>query len=282
MIGNVKYINDYGGEVEFSFAASIVIGSITGFTENYITPSTSQGFNQIGSTVQGMSVQEKPIVAEGTIMGHADYNAALLLNTILPGIKSKLIYNDTWEMTVYPTQTPVVSKHTHNPAFQFELRAPYPYWRKIKESTTSLSGIEAMFVFWDLTQPYQFGKRIDRAFTTVYNEGNVEIPYTAIFRATALGVKNPKIINAETYEFLRIKRDMNLGEVITVTIAPDGLSVLSNTENVISDIIGRFDIQSDLYRLHPGDNVFAYDADSGRDDLDITIVHSTESVWVRT
>lgn len=282
MIGNIKYINSLGGIVEFDCDSGIIISKSSGMTENHVKLSTSQGFNQIGETVQRTLVQGKPIVFDGAIVGDATERAALMLNTFIPGMLGKLIYNDEWEIDVSTIQTPYIEQYVYNPRFQIELRAPYPNWSNMEETVTSLTGIEPMFSFpWDLTQPYIFGKRIERQFTNVHNSGNVDIPYTVIFTATSDGVTNPKITNAETYEYLQVKRTMSYGETITVTVKQDELLVLSRTGDLTTDVIGWFDIRSDLYRLHPGDNIIAHDADSGKDYLDITILSRTERGWMR-
>jgi len=282
MIGNLKYRNASGGEVEFDISTGFIISEMSGLTENSITLSTSQGFTQIGSTVQGTSVEEKPISIEGTILGYAKDQAALLLDTILPDVIGQLIYNDEWAITVYPTETPYVEQYDHNPKFQFSLTAPYPYWSKAQETNVSLAGIEPMFSFpWDLSQSFTFGTRLSPAFAWIYNPGSVESLYSITFRAMSEGVTNPRITNAKTYEYLHIKKDMALGETITVSITYGGVNVTSDIGGTVTDIIGYFDIQSDLYRMHPGDNVIAYNADTGRDNLDVNVTFNVGTVWVR-
>jgi len=281
MIGNIKYKNANGGEIEFDFPTGIVISSIDGLTENFVNLSTSQGINQIGTTVNGVAVDEKTLTIEGAFLGYSNDKAALLLNTILPEIEAELIYNDEWTITVYPTETPHVEQRDYSARFQFAVRASYPYFSKTEQTTTSLVGIEPQFVFWDLTKPYTFGTRISALFTNVENKGNVEALYGIIFRANAAGVKYPKITNAVTYEYLRIKKTMALNERIIVTIKSDGPSVVSDINDNVTDIIGYFDIESDLYRMHPGDNIIAYDAEEGKGSLDVMIFHNVGTAWVR-
>lgn len=283
MLGNIKYRNENGGEIEFDISAGIVISEIDGLTENNIKLSTAQGLNQIGSTVNSVAVQGKEITIEGAVLTTADskLKSELLLNTVMPGLKGTLIYNDTWTIDVYPTETPYVQQREF-PKFQFTLSAPYPYWSRVVQNTHELTGIEPKFTFpWDLSQPFTFGERISRMFTDVNNGGNVDALYTVIFRAVAEGVTNPKITNAMTYEYLQVNKTMELNEKIIVVITPDGVTVTSNINGVETDSIGYFDIISDLYRMHPGENIIAYDATAGKDSLDVIITLNEGTTWVR-
>lgn len=280
MIYNLKYINDDNDVVEFSFESKIIIGSITGFTENFINLSLSQGINQVGSTMQGQAVQAKDIIVNGEIMGETIAARRLMVNTIKPLTGARLIYNDEWEIKVYPTQTPIIEKYRKNAKFQFILKAPFPYWNKIKTTAVPLSGIEPMFSFpWDLSTTFQFGKRVENYFTNVVNTGNVDAPFRIKFTATA-ELSNPKITNAETLEFFRIKRAMKVGETITVDIGSSGVSIISEFEGKKTDVFGSFDIYSDLYRLQVGDNILRYDADINRDGLEVIIYPSILTVGV--
>ena len=74
---------------------------------------------------------------------------------------------------------------------------------------------------------------------------------------------------------------MALNERIIVTIKSDGPSVVSDINDNVTDIIGYFDIESDLYRMHPGDNIIAYDAEEGKGSLDVMIFHNVGTAWVR-
>lgn len=283
MLGNIKYKNENGGEIEFDISAGIVISEIDGLTENNVKLSTAQGLNQIGSTVNSVAVQGKEITIEGAVLTTADskLKSELLLNTVMPGLKGTLIYNDTWTIDVYPTETPYVQQREF-PKFQFTLSAPYPYWSRVAQSSHELTGLEPRFTFpWDLSQSFIFGERIQKVFTNVENGGNVEALYTVIFRAVSAGVTNPKIENAMTYEYLQVNKEMELNEKLIVTITPSGVTVISNINGVETDSIGYFDIESTLYRMHPGDNIIKSTDDTGGGSLDTTIVLNEGTTWVR-
>lgn len=280
MTYNLKYINDKNEVVEFSWESKITIsdsGSL--FTGRNITLSTSQGFNQVGTTVQGRSVNDLDVVILGEILGETKASRELLLNTILPGRTGKIVWNDLWEIDVEITQSPHIELYPQNAKFSFGIKAPYPYWRMVQGEIDILGGVKPLFEFLDLTKPFAFGERITELFTNVKNRGNIDIPFIVIFTAMD-NLSNPQITNATTYEFLRIIRDMVVGEIITVDLTKRPISITSNIGGSITDAFGNIDIMSTLYRLHPGDNILRYDADINRDGLDVKMSRNTESVAV--
>jgi hypothetical protein len=236
--------------------------------------------NQIGSTVQGQAVQSKDIVITGVLRDKTLETRRQLLRAVRPLVPARLVYNDTWEIIVYPTQTPTIEKSLTNANFQFSLKAPFPYWNNKEGSIKALSEIQGMFVFpWDLSKSFMFGDRVGNEFVNVINAGDVDTPFRIIFAASD-DLESPGITNAITNEFLRIDKPMMSGETITVDITYRGISVKSDYMGVVTDIFGYLDIDSNLYRLHPGDNVLRYDAGENRDNLDAVIYFTTLRVGV--
>ena len=243
--------------------SKIVISTATGFTENNINLSLSQGMGQIGSTVQGQAVQSKDMVFTGMIVGDASAARRQLIRAIEPLVPARLIYNGEWEINVFPTQTPVITKHLTNANFQFTLKAPFPYWTNNTGITAVFFGIEGLFKFpWDLSEPFSFGRKLTQTLANVRNIGDVDAPFKVVFTAGS-DLLNPKITNVATNEYLRVFTPMTLGEQLTIDITPMGVSVsLVDKDGVESDVFNRIDIESDLYRLHSGDNFLQYSAES--------------------
>jgi hypothetical protein len=281
IIYKLVYENQNGRSVEFSKDTNLKISSAAGFTENHINLSLSQGMGQIGSTVQGQAVQAKDMSFTGIIVGETSMARRQILRAIEPLTLARLIYNDEWEIEVYPTQTPVVEKYLTNAKFQFILKAPFPYWNRIEGHTTFLSHIEPVFEFpWDLSQPFfQFGGRREGLFGNVHNSGDIDAPYRVIFTALD-NLSNPMLTNVITAETLRILTDMSAGEIITVDIRANGVSVTSNLFGVVTDKFGSLDIDSNLYRIRSGDNVIRYDAEPNRSGLDVMVLHNALRVGV--
>lgn len=241
----------------------------------------SQGVAQIGSTVQGQAVQAKDIIISGEISGPSTMYRKALVDTIVPLVPGRLIYDNHLYIDVFPRITPVVEQYPTNAKFQFTVRAPYPYWRELEETSTNVAGLEPMFKFpinygdtyFENPKTHMFGKRIQTYFTNVINKGNVSAPFSVVFIAkTALS--NPYITKVSTLEFIKINKAMVAGERITVDMTGSSLKVTTSIQGVESNAMQYFNIDSTLFELDIGDNLIRYDSDVNREGLDCRITFS--------
>lgn len=147
MTYKLEYVNDYNASITFSFESGFILSATTGLTSNTVSTVNSQGINQIGGTLQGQSVQPRIVTCKGTIRGESAEGRKILLDTILPNVQGRLIYDNAWQIDVVPKITPDVTRHRSNATFNFSLEAAYPYWRKISESMVEMSYIQPMTDF---------------------------------------------------------------------------------------------------------------------------------------
>ena len=134
-----------------------------------------------------------------------------------------------------------------------------------------------MFQFpWNITQPYKFGELLNSYFTSVYNAGQVPAFFDLEISASGTA-ENPTFEEINTGDVLKINKTLEPGERITISIKNDGLTAVSNVDG---DIEGLIDMDSTLFSLHVGDNVIRYDADSGRENLSVSIRFSNKYAGV--
>ena len=278
MTYTLKYINALGKEIEFSMSSGFVIAEATGLTSNSIETYKSQGNNQVGAVLLGQSVQPRTINIQGTIFGKSLLGRRKLLETIAPEIPAKLIFNDMWQIDVYPIMTPDIARSLENTAFAFALEATFPYWQSVEETMTLLSGIQAMFKFpWNLTLPWKFGINKETFFTNVYNEGNVATNFDLVFYANT-EVDNPKVTKVDTLEFIAFNHHMVAGETVILSMSSNSLLATSIIDGVETDIFSDLDYDNTYFLLEIGDNVLRHDADYNREGLDCKIYHRTTTV----
>ena len=279
---NLKYISQNGKRLNFSFVNNLVITSISGLTENTVDLAETQGVAQIGTSIQGKSVQGKNIVINGEIIGMSRFLREQLLDTITPLESGMLIFNNRLELGVEPVITPYVENYPSNAKFQFTVRAAYPYWRSIEQISTDVAGLEAMFKFpinygdtghEEHPKQHIFGKRISNFFVNVENKGNVPAPFKVMFIAKTQ-LSNPSITKVSTLEFIKIKKDMISGERIEIDMMGDLPKLTSYKIGSEEDVFRYFDIDSTLFELDVGDNLIRYDADSNRNGLDVRITRA--------
>lgn len=272
-----RYVNENGGTLIFEYAHGYLINKPSGIDTVQVNLSQAQGINQVGSTVQSKTVQARPVTVSGIIVGaDQDIRKSELMSVIRPDLPGKL-YADDYYLNVHVTATPVIEPRKKFAHFQFSVTAPYPYWQKDNAVSKALSGIENQFKFpWNLSKPYRFGQLMTTQFMNIRNDGQVPVPFTAVFDAKS-DVENPKITNVNTGETLILNKSMVTGERVVVEITHERTYV---TSSVDGNIRGALDLDSTLFRLGVGDNVLKPDAESGREQMEVQINFATEIVGV--
>lgn len=271
------YQNSDGEKVTLDYEGGYLISKPTGIDAVSVSISEAQGIGQTGTTIRSANVQSRPVNISGVIVGglQADKKERLL-EVVRPDLGGKL-YCDDYYLECRPTETPTIEAKAAMAKFQFSLLAPYPYWMKSENAYAALSGVEKRFKFpWNISQPYRFGEVIIKQFISVYNSGQLEIPFTVTFTALDT-VENPQIIDARTNNYLLVKKSMVAGERLVVEITHDRVYV---TSSVDGECRGALDLGSKFWRLRVGDNSIKPEATSGKRNLRVSIDYAVEKTGV--
>jgi hypothetical protein len=271
------YVNENGQTAVFDAEHGYIINKPAGIDTLAISHSQAQGINQVGATIQSSNVQSRPVVINGYLLGHS-YVASKdkLLSIIRPDLNARLYAGDYY-LDVRPTATPVIGPESFFAPFQFSLIAAYPYWQKDGSASETLSGVRKSFKFpWNISKPYRFGEVVTAAFINIHNEGQVPVPYTVTFSAIDT-VVNPKLIEADTNEYLLLNKTLVAGEKVVVEITHERTYVNSSIDG---ECRGALDLGSSFFRLQVGDNVIKPEADSGKTNLNVKIDYAAEIVGI--
>lgn len=271
------YKNDEGEAITLTYDGGYLISKPVGIDTVSVTISEAQGIGQTGTTIRSANVDSRPVTISGIIVGDSQpEKKERLMEVVRPDLGGKLFCDDYY-LEVHPTDTPTIEAKTRQAKFQFALLAPYPYWMKGENAYAALSGVEKRFKFpWNISRPYRFGEVVTRQFITIHNSGQLEVPFTVTFTALD-AVTNPKIIDAKTNNYLLVKKSMVAGERLVVEITHDRVYV---TSSVDGECRGALDIKSKFYRLRVGDNVIKPEADSGKNNLSVSIDYAIEKTGV--
>lgn len=271
------YKNDDGEAITLTYDGGYLISKPVGIDTVSVTISEAQGIGQTGTTIRSANVDSRPVTISGIIVGDSQpEKKERLMEVVRPDLGGKLFCDDYY-LEVHPTDTPTIEAKTRQAKFQFALLAPYPYWMKGENAYAALSGVEKRFKFpWNISRPYRFGEVVTRQFITIHNSGQLEVPFTVTFTALD-AVTNPKIIDAKTNNYLLVKKSMVAGERLVVEITHDRVYV---TSSVDGECRGALDIKSKFYRLRVGDNVIKPEADSGKNNLSVSIDYAIEKTGV--
>lgn len=271
------YKNDDGEAITLTYDGGYLISKPVGIDTVSVTISEAQGIGQTGTTIRSANVDSRPVTISGIIVGDGQAEKKeRLMEVVRPDLGGKLFCDDYY-LEVHPTDTPTIEAKAKQAKFQFSLLAPYPYWMKSENAYAALSGVEKRFKFpWNISRSYRFGEVVTRQFITIHNSGQLEVPFTVTFTALD-AVTNPKIIDAKTNNYLLVKKSMVAGERLVVEITHDRVYV---TSSVDGECRGALDIKSKFYRLRVGDNVIKPEADSGKNNLSVSIDYAIEKTGV--
>lgn len=169
---------------------------------------------------------------------------------------------------------------------QISIICPDPFFYSSNRESTVFSGIEPLFEFIfsneSLTEPLlEFSSIENQTEKTVYYSGDADVGVIITIHAVG-DAKNITIYNVRTRESMRIdteKIKILTGEgihngddiIINANRGQKGVELLRNGK--YTNILNCLDKNSDWFRITKGDNIFAYVAESGSENLYFIIDH---------
>lgn len=108
------------------------------------------------------------------------------------------------------------------------------------------------------------------------NDGDVPTGVQIQFVAKRGGVKNPKITNTKTGQFIRIVCSMKIGDILLIDTDARHQVIELNGINCYQ----RIDRQSEPFELDVGDNYLEYDADENYTNLDVNLYYRPKYLGV--
>lgn len=223
-----------------------------------ITLGTSQGFSQIGETVETTSAGGRAIDVTGKLFGNIVERKNALRNVCAPFSTGRLVFNGTHYIRVYVKSPPSFSAVKNNGLFKMQFYAPFPYFSTFGESHNLIGGIEPNFRLpVNYSKPHRFGTRSSDRYTNIINPGDIRVPFKLVLRSEGT-CTNPTVTNLTTFAFLKINGTINSGEYITVYRDNSNVLRAELTQgNVVTDVIDWLDDESSLFELESGDNLIS-------------------------
>lgn len=233
---------------------------------------TSQGFAQVGESVENQSVSGRTINVKGVVYGNVQNGKKTMRKVFAPFVSGRLIFEGKYYTRVFVKSAPSFSPVKNDGRFSMQLFAPYPFFYSVVEESVFIGEIKALFRFpVNYSTPHRFGTRTSVKYKTIYNDGDVNVPFKLQIIANADST-NVTISNLETFEFLKFNGVLSAGNSITVYRDESNvLRVELTSDGISSDAIDMVDEESMLFELNVGDNVIGVDSDEGGDNLTVTI-----------
>lgn len=170
---------------------------------------------------------------------------------------------------------------------EISIICPNPFFYSRESATTVFSGVEPGFEFpfsnEDLYLPLlEMGKIENATDKVVIYDGDAETGVWITIHAVG-AAENITIYNIGTREMMRLDTDrlqtftgsgIVAGDDIIICTIPGEKSITLLREGVTTNILNCLDRNSDWFKLAKGDNVFAYTAETGSENLQFSIENS--------
>ncbi len=270
----MTYENQYGKTLEITKESEIIMTAISGIDPPRASINSAKIAGYDGSTFVSAQAGERNIVITFELKGDIEADRQKLYEIFQ--IKQKGIFyyaSNRMNVKIECRTESVISAPTEFPVTaQVSLLCNDPYFSAMEQILSDISNVDNMFSFpinID-SEGIIFGEVIPNANTNIQNPGNIDIG--AVFEVRAIGaVEKPKIINYYTLEYMQLKTTMEAGDLIKISTMQGKLKIELIREGITTNIFNDKMAGSKFLQLHPGDNVFLTDADSGTDNFWIRV-----------
>jgi hypothetical protein len=230
-----------------------------------------------GSVVNSKRINKRPISIVADFKGYnKEIEREKLISFFNPKYIGVLIVNNgrversiNYEIEKFKSK---ISNTNYPLNFIVDLLCPNPFFKDLQELKEEIALWKGDFRF-PMTIPstgIRFGHREPSLIINVINRGHVETGMRVEFRALAT-LTNPSILNINTGEFIKLNKTMTAGEVISVSTSPGDKGIASTINSVTTNAINYIDVQSTFLQLEVGYNQMRYNADTGIDNLEVSI-----------
>lgn len=262
---DLRFVNKENNELRLGHLKSdYVIKSLSGADGVEVDLATSQGFEQIGESLDAMSVGKRQIGITGRIDNFKPSQLRALDFMFAPRTQLRMFFEDKYWIDAAVKSAPVYSYEGCTVRFAISLLAPYPYWKSVASSYYKLNGLIGGFNFpVSYDRPHNFALFNDSLFINCVNRGNTEVDYIAEIRCLSGSVTNVRLTNAENQKFIRVKTTITAEDTVRIFRENNILRVTKTTGGIESDIFSLLDEDSDLDYMDIGDNVIRADKEGG-------------------
>lgn len=282
------YTNSRGQSIEFKNAGPFILTKFDGGTTS-ATILTSKSPGQDGKSYHGSLLEESIKPLEGAIVGDDENDLyrkrRILCNILNPKLKGSLTYindNNSYKIDCVVDAIPVFKNKVGSlQEFIVQFFCLKPFWTDMYESKEQVALWVGDFSFdWEIPSTgVELAHRESSRIINLVNLGDVECGLKIELTAIA-SVVNPSILNVNTREFIKVKRTLSAGNKLIVNTEFGNKSVEMVQENIVTNVFNYIDLQSTFIQLEPGDNLLGYDAESGIDNLEVSISYLPKYVGV--
>ena len=277
---NVVFENDNGSKYYFGINGTTIFDMDLGDGVS-VNIGTSQGFSQVGETLQSRNVSGRTISVKGAVYGNIQERKRTMRNVFSPFSCGRLVFENQYYIRVYVKSSPTFSTIKNDGKFTMRFFAPYPFFKSVDEKNVEIGSIRPLFSFpVNYATPHKFGEKGSARYKNVYNDSDVNIPFSLHLFSSGTST-NPVIANLQTFKILKLNGTLNAGAFIDIYRNDDNvLQAIMTSDGVQSDVINWIDKSSELFELDAGDNLISATDDEGGASLTAKINYNSVVVAV--
>ena len=272
------YIENTSGEkLEFNtLGGEYTITEIQGLSPAEATINTDEVALMDGATFNSAKIGTRTIDIAFCINGNAE-KGRLKAYKVLQPKKTVRFYYSTSEISVFIdgiVKNVQVGHFDVNQLITVTLLCLSPFFKNDEEISDVLSSVRPTFHFSFPSDSLKlvFGVREALSNVVVSNKGTAETGLT--IELYALGeVRNPKVYNYVTQEFIGLSGTMQAGDLITITTGVGEKAIKLTRNGITTNAFNMIADGSSWLQLPVEGAVFVYTAESGFSALTVTIKH---------
>ena len=232
-----------------------------------------------GATYQGSTVKMRNIVLTVSSKENHRKNREKLYSLFKPKTPGTFVYSEDGEekQIKYYVEKVDVDSYKNCRSATISLLCPDPYFESPGDITVSIANWEKLFEFaFELPENgLEFGAKSESKLKTIENECADYIGVEIVITADD-AVVNPVIHHMENGEFIKIgtnAKPLNMvaGDKVIITTGINNKHVYLESAGQKTEINGYLDNDSEFIQMMHGKNTFGYSADSGEENMSITI-----------
>lgn len=274
---SLKVENDRGNTLELTGNPNYTVYKIEGLTPPKASINMSSNATTDGDTVNSVRLENRNIVIYTTVNSDVETNR-INLYKYFPVKKNIKLYFSNESREVYiegRVELIECDLFTERQVAQISIICPKPYFKAVDNLVTMFSDVSSLFEFpFSISKDgIEFSAITANIRKSIINTGDVETGI--IINLFAKGtVVNPVIYDVLKRTQLRLNFEMVAGDSIVINTNAGKKSIELIRAGVSRNIMGNMAKNSTWFKLESGDNVFAYDAESGNSNLQLTFTTS--------
>lgn len=276
---DAEFVSSDGQRFLFGYAAGVLY-TIDPLGDLPVTLETSQGYQQVGTTVESRSVSGVTRTITGRILRNVDCCKRMLRDIFVPYGTGRLTVDGKFWCDTEVQRCPAISTASRWPTFSFQLYCPNPYWHSVEEVSVSNLQVTPVFQLPVCYDAHLYGIRALNDTQKILNAGLATQDFVLTLTATGT-VVNPVIRDLTTGEFLRFLVTLQSEDRIQLWRKDGRLQISYVVGGIAVNGFSILDESSTLWTLRHGTQYWQRTADSGTDHLYFTVsYHSAFSTIV--